>query len=295
MDGKKRKIIMKKLKKIYLEITNSCNLQCAFCSPTNRPKSFLSREDFCTILDKIQGKAQVLYLHVMGEPLLHPDVGTFISLASDKGFTVHITTNGTLLSSKENELIHSRELKRMHVSLQSIEQFPLNEQKERLEKIIVSVQHLVSYNKNLHVNLRLWTGDREEFTSRMGSYLEEIFGMAQGDVMKKLLPTNGSFLTPGISLHLAKTFDWPDLPLPSSGEKGFCMALRDQAGILCDGTVIPCCLDRNGNINLGNILGSSSWDDIMNSSRAKNLYEGFSQRKVKEELCLHCSYRKRFG
>ncbi|HOS31480.1 MAG TPA: SPASM domain-containing protein, partial [Treponemataceae bacterium] len=183
----------------------------------------------------------------------------------------------------------------MHVSLQSLEQFPLEEQKERLEKIIASVQHLISHNKELLVNLRLWTGDQEEFTARMGAYLEKIFGMDEGAVMKKLLPTKGIMLDPGIALHLARTFDWPDLSLPSSGEKGFCMALRDQAGILCDGTVIPCCLDRNGKINLGNILSEMSWDEIMNSPRAKNLYEGFSQRKAGEELCRHCSYRKRFG
>lgn len=285
----------KKLKKIYLEITNVCNLKCAFCSPANRIARFLSREDFCTILHKIEGKAEVLYLHVMGEPLLHPDIGTFITLAADKGFTVHLTTNGSLLPDKEEELINSHGLKRMHISLQSLEQFPLEEQKERLEKIIASVQHLISLNKELLVNLRLWTGDNDKFTFRMGAYLEEIFGMTQGDVMKKLMPTNGIFLASGIALHLADTFDWPDLSLPSSGEKGFCMALRDQAGILCDGTVIPCCLDRNGEINLGNILGEMSWDEILNSTRAKNLYEGFSQRKVSEELCLHCSYRKRFG
>ena len=285
----------KKLKKIYLEITNVCNLKCSFCSPTNRPPLFLSREEFCVILEKIEGQSDVLYLHVMGEPLLHPQLGEFITLASGKGFAVYLTTNGTLLQDKEQELIESSGLERMHISLQSLEQFPLEEQRPRLEKLIASAQKLVSYNKNLLVNLRLWTGDQEEFTSRMGSYLEEIFGMSEGEVMIKLLPSKGIFLAPGIALHLAQTFDWPDLSLPSSGEKGFCMALRDQAAILCNGTVIPCCLDRNGEINLGNILGSSSWEEIMNSPRARNLYEGFSQRKVVEELCRHCSYRKRFG
>lgn len=165
----------KKLKKIYLEITNVCNLKCSFCSPTNRPPLFLSREEFCVILEKIEGQSDVLYLHVMGEPLLHPQLGEFITLASGKGFAVYLTTNGTLLQDKEQELIESSGLERMHISLQSLEQFPLEEQRPRLEKLIASAQKLVSYNKNLLVNLRLWTGDQEEFTSRMGSYLEEIF------------------------------------------------------------------------------------------------------------------------
>lgn len=286
---------MKKLKKIYLEITNVCNLKCAFCSPTNRPPHVMSREDFSIIIEKIEGKASILYLHVMGEPLLHPLLGEFITHAFGKGFKVHLTTNGTLLSSKEQELMESRGLERIHISLQSLEQFPSDEQKNRLEKIIESATCLVSHNKSLLVNLRLWTGDREEFTSLMCSYLEEIFDINSGDVMQKLMPTKGIMLAPGIALHLSETFDWPDLSLPFSGDKGFCMALRDQAAILSDGTVVPCCLDRNGVLALGNLLSSSSWDEITNSPRAHKLYEGFSQRKVSEELCMHCTYRKRFG
>jgi len=61
-------------KKIYLEVTNNCNLDCSFCIGNKRNKKFISKEEFKIILDKVEGYTNYLYFHVMGEPLLHPDI-----------------------------------------------------------------------------------------------------------------------------------------------------------------------------------------------------------------------------
>ena len=95
-------------------------------------------------------------------------------------------------------------------------------------------------------------------------------------------------------LEYGDKFDWPDLTAPEGSQKIFCYGLRDQLGVLCDGTVVPCCLDHEGNLALGNLL-NEDMETILNSPRAKAIYEGFSHREATEELCRKCGYARRFG
>ena len=85
-----------------------------------------------------------------------------------------------------------------------------------------------------------------------------------------------------------------DLSAQELGENHGCYGLRDQVGVLSDGTVVPCCLDHNGDIRLGNIY-EQPIEEILNSPRAKAMVEGFSCRKAAEELCRKCGYARRFG
>lgn len=289
----------KKLKKIYLEITNICNLSCAFCEPCEsssssnpRKKTMLSIEHFKSIMEKIEGKSDILYFHVMGEPLLHPDLALFIALANEKKFKVHITTNGSLLKNAQEKLRHSK-LKRLNISLQSIEQFPQAERKKKTDEILEASQNLLKTNPELFISLRLWTQDRTDFSKEIASYIESFFSLPSGTIRESLQEKNSLLLEQQIAIHAADSFDWPDFSLPLVGENGFCMALRDQIAILSDGTVGPCCLDRNAHINLGNIL-HDDWNEIIFSERSLALYNGFSNRNAVEKLCQHCSYRKRF-
>ena len=83
--------------RVYVEITNICNLRCSFCHGHSRPPRQMSRDEFCRVLQQLQGKTQYVYYHLMGEPLLHPQLPEFLSLAAQEGFRSVITTNGTLL------------------------------------------------------------------------------------------------------------------------------------------------------------------------------------------------------
>ena len=94
-------------------------------------------------------------------------------------------------------------------------------------------------------------------------------------------------------LEYGDKFDWPDLSAPDTGDRGFCYGLRDQIGILCDGTVVPCCLDHEGDIALGNLF-RQDMDEILDSPRAKAIYNGFSRKKAVEALCRRCGYATRF-
>ena len=120
------------------------------------------------------------------------------------------------------------------------------------------------------------------------------------DTMKEYFPEpwpqerRGPRIGQRVYLEYGDKFDWPDLTAPDGGEGVFCHGLRDQLGILCDGSVVPCCLDHEGDITLGNLF-TQTMEEILDSPRAKAIYEGFSQRKAAEELCRKCGYARRFG
>lgn len=307
---------MRHLEKIYLEITNACNLACEFCPAPSRASEFMSVERFSLVMEKIRGAADALYFHLKGEPLLHPELPRLLDIAGDAGFPVIITTNGTLLPELVRQLEDRRNLVRLNVSLQSLSCFPSDERRKKIGDILDAVDLLndarraaqppasaasllpVSRHPFL-ASLRLWTRDSAEDSFFACRAIEDHFSLEPGSVSGALLSPaasrkNGAVIKPGLAIHAADTFEWPSLSAPDYGERGFCRGLRDQAGILADGTVVPCCLDGDGILALGNIF-DSSWEEIMESPRARAIYKAFSDRIISEPLCRRCGYRTRFG
>lgn len=289
---------MRPIQKIYLEITNTCNLSCPFCPPHSRGNTVMSTERFTAIIDKIRSKANVLYFHVKGEPLLHPELSSFLDIAGTAGFPVHLTTNGTLLSEWESRLKGKKNLERLNISLHSLAQYPDSRQEKIAKDILASAESLRKANRAVNprflVSLRLWTKDRTAETAKIAGIIENFFDMEEGSVCSHLAGNNGMIVREGLAIHSAETFVWPSLCGPDFGPQGFCHGLRDQAGILADGTVVPCCLDGDGDVALGNIL-TEDWDAIMAGPRARSLYKSFSDRKIEEPLCRRCGYRVRFN
>lgn len=321
--------------KVYLEITNVCNLSCAFCALTERPARFMSVPEFTGALDRLHGLTPTLYFHLMGEPFLHPELPLFLDLAGERGFAVNITTNGTLLAARGAEIAGKAALARINLSVQSLEQFPEPERLSRLNALISSVKALVPLQRAARpgflVSFRFWTRDDGTFSAPLLARLLEAFapGESAQAVSRQILSgRNGFVLAPGVAIHAADTFEWPRLPQPETRAaggtsraeaaplpdaqpadgnrppaagfgivhpnlRGFCRGLRDQIGILADGTVVPCCLDRNGDMPLGNVFGENV-GDILGRPRARALYDGFSARRVVEPLCANCTYRLRF-
>lgn len=289
---------MKRLKKIYVEITNVCNLRCPFCPPHSRAPSFMAVTDFRALVTKIAGKADTLYFHVKGEPLLHPDLAVLIDIAGESGFAVHLTTNGTLLEKAALTLSGKKNLSRINVSLHSLPQLEPAGQERMTRAILRAAEDIVAVNRAINprflISLRLWTKDNLESTANSLRIIEEFFHCRKGTIGSTLAEKNGCPLKDGIAIHAAETFVWPSLSGTDFGRDGFCQALRDQAGILADGTVVPCCLDGDGIIALGNVF-TDEWADIVGKGRASEIHDGFSNRKVVEPLCRRCGFRTRFG
>lgn len=288
---------MKKFKKIYVEITNVCNLNCVFCPKTSRNPKFMSCDEFKIIADKLKGYSDYIYLHIMGEPLLHPELEKILKIAEDAGFKVNITTNGTLIKEKENILLNSKSFHRINISLHS---FEANDNKTNLKNYIENIADFAIKASNFDkiCLLRLWNMDGE-FTKADNLLNEEILKILEKSF--GLSYTINSLLEKGKNLtvkkflyiELAEKFEWPDINDEYIDEECFCYGLRDQIGVLCDGSVVPCCLDYNGDVTFGNLF-ENSLESILNSDRAIKFYDGFTARKAVEKLCKTCKYARRF-
>lgn len=274
------------LRKAYLEITNICNLACSFCPGTKREKCFMSAESFAVLASKLRPHTQYLYLHLMGEPLLHPDLERLLLIAEKLGFKVIITTNGTLLEEKAELLLSSASVHKINISLQSFEANNRGVVDEYIRSC-ASFALSASENGKLCV-LRLWNNNGlDSLNEHIASILSEYFPKPWRESRNSRALADKLWLEPG------DKFDWPDLGTDDRGEDCFCYGLRDQVGVLCDGTVVPCCLDHEGDIALGNLF-EQELDEILSGPRAKAIYDGFSRRQAVEELCRRCGYARRF-
>lgn len=271
--------------KAYIEISNICNLSCSFCPGTKRVPRRMTLEEFKVITDKLSGYVEYLYFHLLGEPLCHPELETFLKLANDRGFKVTITTNGTLID-KKREMLLQTDFYKIVFSLHS---FEANSITKPLEKYL---ENCFSFGKELNaksiVVYRLWNeGGENSLNTAIENKLHVYFTEPWHE------SRNGIKIGERTFLQYGDKFDWPDVKTENENENVFCYGLRDQIGILADGTVVPCCLDNDGTLSLGNIF-ESSLDEILSSQRAQNIYNGFSSRFAVEELCRKCTYVRKF-
>lgn len=277
---------MKRFAKVYVEISNICNLKCSFCPSTTRKPKRMSVQEFELILNKIKPYTDYIYFHLLGEPLCHPDLEKFLQIADEMDFKVIITTNGTLLERQKDILLKSSSHYKTVISLHS---FEANDNKNSFEDYLNQCfQYAKDAENEKIVVLRLWNnGGKDSLNDKILNTLEKYFPKPWID------ERNGTRIGEKIYIQYGDKFDWPTLENNDIEEKVFCYGLRDQIGILADGTVVPCCLDNNGEINLGNIF-EKDLEEIINSDKAQNIYNGFSNRKAHEELCKKCSFVRKF-
>ena len=275
---------MKKFKKIYIEITNICNLSCSFCSKVEKERRMLSTSEFIEIINKVKDYTESIYLHVKGEPLTHPNIIQFINIAKENNLKVNLTTNGVLFPKYAEELGKCTNLNKINFSLHSENNIP-----NYCEKIFDSVNNLT----NQTVIYRLWTLKENELDDKSTIIVDKIkkYYKLEGNVVNRIKTENNIKIASNIYVDKDNEFVWPEVNDYQS--RGYCYALKTQIAILSDGTVVPCCLDSNGQIELGNIF-KESLEDIINSKRYQNLKKSFQDRNPCEELCKSCTFKERF-
>ena len=277
------------LDKIYLEITNICNMNCSFCHKTERKPRLMREEEFEFLTDRLRGKTKYLYFHLMGEPTMHPFLPKFIERAKVKGFIPMVTTNGSLLGKELGKKLLTSLPYKISISLHAPEANPTFADKGYLTGCIAFARQAAE--SGCIVALRLWNlgsdADNTTILNRLRSEFPEEWTPIRGGSSQKLAPK--------LFLEWGERFDWPDEALPEENEDSplFCYALRDQAGVLVDGTVVPCCLDADGKLALGNLY-ESDLDEILASPRAKAIYDGFTCHRAAESFCRKCGFAKRF-
>ena len=274
-----------KFKKVYIEITNSCNLNCSFCNNNQRNKKFMTLEQFECIVNEIKPYTDYVYLHVKGEPLLHPDLDKILDICSKNNIKVNITTNGTLLKQNEDILINSDCIRQINVSLHSE-----NKISTYFGDIFSTCKKL---SNKIYISYRLWTLKDYKLDKKSTEVVEKIikeYKLSQ-EIVDKLKEESSIKIDFNTYVNKDNLFEWPSLNNKEESHN-YCHALSTHIGILVDGTVVPCCLDGEGIINLGNIF-NKSLKEILEAKRAKEMIDLFKNNRCSEDLCKKCSFKNR--
>ena len=257
-------------KKIYIEITNNCNLNCNFCIKNSRPRKNISISEFKILINKLKGHTKYLYFHILGEPLIHPNINDLINIAS-KDFNINITTNGYFLKNiKDN-----KNIRQLNISLHSFD----NKYKKNLSDYLNDIFNTVDILKDTTIiKYRLWTKNTN--SKEIIEYLNKKYN--------KVI-TNNCKLDNNIYFEKEEEFIWPSLDNQDINVYGSCLGTKTHIGILVDGTVVPCCLDSKGIINLGNIY-KQELNDIINNDLFREIKKGFQNNKKIHPLCQRCNF-----
>ncbi len=272
---------MKRFRKIYVEITNICNMNCSFCPKTTRAKATMSKEQFEHVAKQICEYTDYVYLHVKGEPLLHPELKEILDICNKYNLKVNISTNGTLLKNKKELLKNIRQL---NISLHSFEKSNNEELQSYLDEVLQSADEL---DDNVIIRYKLWNDKTQNHNDKIIETLNQRYNVdiRNADHVKDIKLKDNVFVS------IKEPFAWPDMTSEKIGD-GTCHGLRKQLAILVDGTVVPCCVDNNGDINLGNVF-DTNLTQILDSNTAKKIKYGFENNKCVYELCKKCEYRFR--
>lgn len=279
---------MKRFRKVYVEITNICNMHCSFCPETTRAKAFMRKEDFEYVAKEIVKYTDYIYLHVKGEPLIHKELEDILAICNRYGLKINISTNGTLLKEKK-EILKNANIRQLNLSLHSFEKSSENNE-ELNNKLNSYIESVVAISNELAENgtiirYKLWNQTKSS-NKEILEYLEKTYNVElvnEPYARDKKLKDN-------VFLSIKTPFEWPDINKEKENDKGTCYGLKAQIAILVDGTVVPCCVDNNGDIALGNIF-KESLESILNSKRVQNILQGFKDNKCVESLCKKCEYR----
>lgn len=264
-----------RFQQIYIEITNICNLHCSFCVDTNRMKEYMSIDNFQEVINKIKDYTHSIYLHVKGEPLIHPNFEELLKILINTNLSVKITTNGTKLDKFGPLIINHPNIHKINISLQSALQLEKNQQ----QKYFKNLEEFLKDVKNKHIYLRNWALDNKE-DQILKEYLLKLYPQATF--------TDNELFTRNIHYSKQEKFDWPSVNNLKQIDT-ICLGGKNQLGILVDGSVVLCCLDNNGDTIIGNIF-KDQMEDILNSE----LYLNAVRKMPYFDLCKKCTYRLKF-
>ena len=276
-------------KKIYIEITNICNLNCKFCFETKRAKQIMDVDKFEEIIQKTHQYTNLVCLHVKGEPLLHSKLEEILKILEKYGLKTNITTNGTLIKEKIEIIKNSKAVRQINFSLHSSTQNECIDKQKYLKDIFECVEQL----ENIIVSYRLWNLQdfkENEINSQIINEIEEFYNMQ--NIKQELMKNEFIKIKENIFINQDTEFSWPDINGENIIERGRCLALKEQIAILVDGTVVPCCLDNNGDISLGNIF-KETIEEILNKPKTIGIKTNFENNTIICKLCKTCGFLKR--
>lgn len=287
-----------KFSRAYVEITNICGLTCSFCPPKEQPSQTMSVDFFKHVLQELKPYTDEVALHVMGDPMVLSNLREYLDCAHTFGFKVMITTSGFYLDELRRQSLFHPAIRQVNISLNSFNKNSVSRSFETyMEPILALCDEKLAREKDFFINLRLWNLDdvhsESHFNERLFALLEKYFSLETGLIASHISGERQSIrLAFKILLHFDRYFEWPSLNNKVIGD-GYCQGLEKQIAVLVDGRVVPCCLDAEGVMELGN-LHDSNLGKILTTKRSFAIQEGFAKGICTEELCQKCSYKERF-
>lgn len=280
--------------RLYIEISNICNLQCTFCPEVIRDKKIMPVADFRMLAEQAKPLTKQVCLHLMGEPLAHPHFAEIMDICDELGLRVFLTTNGTLIKRHTERLAKWRSLDQINFSVHS---YFANPEKQTLNDYLKPILEFCDQaNPDFYINLRLWNLQKTNFQKdqnlRVFEFLNRHFHVELNEnvdvKMNKSKKIRGKTY-----VHFDTEFIWPSLNQPYRSKEGSCYGLRKQLAIHANGDVVPCCLDKETVLKLGN-AHQKTLKEILKSERAVAIRTGFEQNQLIEDLCQKCQYADRF-
>ncbi|MEG0021377.1 MAG: radical SAM protein [Bacilli bacterium] len=273
-----------KFKKVYVEITNICNKSCTFCSVSKRPKEEMSLELFKKTLEEIKNYTNYIYLHIKGEPLLHSKFEEIIQVCDKSNINVNITTNGSLIEKYIDVISKSSSIRQINISLHSYSDI------DEIKKLFHFVDLIMKNNNNIFIVYRYWTySSKDKVFEKLTNIISEWYKLDENSILNLKNMMNFK-IDNNLYINKDFEFEWPSIENESYNEFGFCNGLKTHIGILSNGTVVPCCLDAEGIISLGNIK-NNDLKEIIESEKTQKIIKNFKDNKRVEELCKHCSFK----
>ncbi len=288
-----------KFSRAYVEITNICGLTCSFCPPKKQSNKTMPIPFFQSVCEELRNYTDEIALHVMGDPMVVSNLGEYLDSAHNSALKVMITTSGFYLDTFRREALFHPAVRQVNISLNSFNKNSVSRTFEGyMEPVLALCDEKLSRSKDFFINLRLWNLDdlcsEKLFNEKLFKLLEQHFSLEEGTIVSNINGERQSIrLASKILLHFDRYFEWPHLD-NSVSSHGYCQGLSKQIAVLVDGRVVPCCLDSEGIMELGN-LNETNLGKILISKRSQTIADGFSKGICSEELCQKCSYKGRFA
>ncbi len=284
--------------RIYIEISNICNLQCNFCPEVVREKKVISVENFRSYAIQAKPLAKQICLHLMGEPLGHAQFQEIVKICDELELKIFLTTNGTLIKRHIDTILNWKHLEQINFSVHS---YFANTSRQTLEQYLSPIldfcEQSLEKKNSYYINLRLWNlaSVNAQLDQNLQVYdlVEKRFNVSLNENVDVRVQKSKK-VKDKLYLHFDTEFEWPTLKRDVLSTKGTCYGMRKQLAIHANGDVVPCCLDKEAVLKLGSVADGSSLKDIMKSNRAQTSKTGFERGELLEELCQKCQYVERF-
>ncbi|MDD4003883.1 MAG: radical SAM protein [Elusimicrobiaceae bacterium] len=270
-----------KFRRVFIEITNECNLACGFCAVSAREPRRMTVEFFRMTLRRAGPLAGVVSLHVLGEPFMHPDLPEILKICSAAGVAVNLVTNATLLDKFGPALFEEPCLKQVSISLHALASL---ETRGREAALLSILRFARARPARVIASFRLRGDLRGVFERETAGRVFAEFG-----VTASALERGAVKLAPGVYFNSGPFFEWPG-SARAERPPGGCLGLRHNCAILSDGRVVPCCADFDGRMTLGSIA-DSPLDEILAGPAAMRLRRAIASPDDRPDCCKTCGFR----